>query len=209
MHNSDLFPTLLKLAGVKLDQKLKLDGVDQWNVINYGGYPARSEIVNIDDVLGFGSYIYNTYKLVNGTILNGIYDGWLGSKSNDGDDSLNYALKVLNSTVSRALLSIPKHFKLSIERIFELRFSASVQCSNSVEKNPCDPRIRPCVFNIIADPCEENNLAETRPGLLNSMLNRYNAYRKQVPSRRKSPDPACDPINFNKTWNWWQSDSPQ
>jgi arylsulfatase A-like enzyme len=76
MHNSDLFPTLLKFAGVKLDQKLKLDGVDQWNVINFGGYSARSEIVNIDDVLGFGSYIYNTYKLVNGTILNGIYDGW-------------------------------------------------------------------------------------------------------------------------------------
>jgi arylsulfatase A-like enzyme len=45
LHVTDLFPTLLKLAGAKLAQPLPLDGRDAWAAIAQGGPSPRSEIV--------------------------------------------------------------------------------------------------------------------------------------------------------------------
>lgn len=211
MHVTDLFPTLLNQAGISKDTlyRLKLDGIDQWRVINSGGNPVRNEIVNIDDVFGFGMYTLFSYKLVNGSFGNGTYDGWLGSKNNNGDiDSIKYAENVLNSVASRAISSTRGEKCLNVDKILALRKAASISCTNGVEKNFCDPRIAPCLFNIIDDPCEENNLAQTRPAILRAMITRYNNLeRRAVPSRRKPADPACDPINFDLNWNWWQVDS--
>lgn len=209
MHVADLLPTVGKLAGIKFDPHNKLDGIDQWGVIKYGGTAARNEIVNFDNIQGFGSYIYNKYKLVNGTISNGIYDGWLASKSNDGNnDSISYAINVLNSTASRSIYSIQKKNRLTIDKILDLRASATIRCSNALKKNPCDPRKAPCIFEIFEDPCEENNLASSRSATLKRMLSRFNdKVKTAVPSGRKPADPACDPINFDLNWQWWQEDS--
>lgn len=211
MHVTDLFPTLLRQAGVKPDKlsRLKLDGLDQWSVINNGGNPVRNEVVNIDDVFGFGMYTLFTYKLVNGTLASGSYDGWLASKNNNGNnDPVSYAVDVLNSVASRAIMSSQKRNLLSVDKILELRKAATVSCSNGVEKNPCDLKAGPCLFDIYDDPCEENNLAQTRPAILKGMLTRYNNLKRTaVPSRRRPAEKACDPINFNMNWNWWQMDS--
>lgn len=211
MHVTDLFPTLLKQAGVKAGklERMKLDGHDQWNVINSGGNPVRNEVVNIDDVFGFGMYMLHSYKLVNGTFANGIYDGWLSSNNINGEsDSIDYALNVLNSAASRAIMSSQKRNRLNVDKILELRKAATVSCSNGVEKNSCDLNAGPCLFDIYDDPCEENNLAQSRPAILKAMLMRYNILKASaVPSRRQPSDKACDPINFNLNWNWWQMDS--
>jgi arylsulfatase A-like enzyme len=45
LHVTDLYPTLLKLAGAKLAQPLPLDGRDAWAAIAQGGPSPRSEIV--------------------------------------------------------------------------------------------------------------------------------------------------------------------
>jgi arylsulfatase B len=209
MHVSDLFPTLLRLARVKTNHLWKLDGIDQWNVINSGGFPVRHEMINIDDVFGFGAYILSSFKLVNGTLSNGMYDGWLSSKGSGGDqDSQKYAKSVLASEASKAISTSEGKSRLTCEKILELRQKATVTCSNNVQRNRCNPLVAPCLFDIIEDPCEENNLANERPALLKSMLKRYLAVKNAVvPSRRRPVDPACDPINFNLNWNWWQVDS--
>jgi arylsulfatase B len=208
MHVSDWLPTLGRLAGFRFDSGVKLDGVDQWGMINNGGPSQKNEIVNIDDVFGFGSYIHYTMKYVNGTVNDGAYDGWLASKNNNGDiDPLQYALNVLNSTVSRAIYSVQKK-NLCVDKILELRKVATISCSNSVTKNPCDLKKGPCLFDIFEDPCEENNLASTRPVIKNLLEKRYNEKKRLiVPTRRRPADPACDPKNFNFNWNWWQNDS--
>ena len=46
VHVVDLYPTLLKLAGGSLDQKLPLDGVDMWEVITRGKSSPRTEVVH-------------------------------------------------------------------------------------------------------------------------------------------------------------------
>lgn len=209
MHNTDLFVTLTKLAGVRLEPWLKLDGVDQWNVINNGGPQIRFEVVNIDDVLGFGSYIILNYKFVNGSSSNGVYDGWLASTNRHGGSSdATYAQSVINSMASQAIMSVQKKNSLSADKIFKLRREASVRCTNDVTKTPCDVTKAPCLFDIFDDPCEENNLAQSKPVLFEALKTRYAIIRTNVvPSRRKPSDPACDPSNFNGTWSWWQSDS--
>lgn len=210
MHVTDLFPTLLKLAGLKLSNRLNLDGVDQWRVINNGGSEARKEVVNIDNVLGFGMYNLRSYKLVNGSSSNGSFDGWLVSKNEeDGDnDPMSYAINVLNSTTSRAIISTQKKHRLTVEKILELRQQAKVNCGNGVKKNLCDLTKAPCLFNIKDDPCEENNLATEKRVVYNFMLKRYKEVeRSAVPSRRRPSDPASDPKFFDYNWQWWQADS--
>lgn len=208
MHNTDLFVTLLNAAGVKLDSALKLDGVDQWKVINEGGPQERFEIVNIDDVFGFGSYIILNYKLVNGSSSEGVYDGWLASTNKNGYNDSIYAESVLKSLTSQAINSIKKRNRLNIDKIFSLRRQASVSCTNDVTKYPCDVTKAPCLFDIFDDPCEENNLAYAKPALFKALRARYEIIKSTVvPTRRVPADPKCDPVNFNYTWNWWQADS--
>ena len=207
-HVSDWLPTLARLGGFKIDSRRKLDGKDQWRMINYGGISSRQEVINVDDVMGYGSLIYFSMKFVNGSSEDGIYDGWLSSTNDNGYiDPIRYANNILNSTVSRAIFSIQKN-NLSVDKILNLRKSAGVKCTNGINKNPCDLQKGPCLFNIYEDPCEENNLADTMPFVKASMQRRYNErMRSVVPTRRKPSDPACDPINFALNWNWWQAES--
>lgn len=177
-------------------------------MINYGGISPRSEVLNIDDVRGFGSYISHHMKFVNGSSNEGVFDGWLASKNDNGFiEPTLYAKEVRKSEVSRAISAVQRK-TLSIDKILELRKAATISCSNSVTKFPCDLKIAPCLFDIYEDPCEENNLANTQPLIRIALEKRYQE-RKQlvVPSRRKPSDPACDPVNFNLNWNWWQKDS--
>ena len=209
MHVSDLFPTLLGVAGLKLDtNKLNLDGVDQWEVINKGGDQVRKELVDIDDVAEFGAYILFPYKLVNGSALNGEYDGWLSSKNNNGDsDPMSYASLVMNSLTSRAIRDTQQTTRLTVDNIFKLRQKATVNCCNEITKTNCDLTKAPCLFNLHDDPCEENNLAEEKPEILTLLLKKYNEVKKIViPTRRQPSDPACDPKYFNNNWQWWQED---
>lgn len=209
LHVSDLLPTLGKIAGVKFDARTKLDGVDQWGLINGIERPRRMEIANFDNVLGFGSYIYLNYKVVNGTTSQGSYDGWLANKTTTGNNNpSDYVKSVLNSEAGRAIKSLCNTKPLTAEKILKLRNQATVRCTSGVERNPCNPTKAPCLFDITSDPCEENNLATTRRIILNGMLTRYNdRVMSAVPSRRTASDPASDPINFDRTWNWWQKDS--
>jgi arylsulfatase A-like enzyme len=53
MHAVDVYPTLLRLAGAKLDQPKPLDGIDQWAVIAEGKPTARKEVLlNVEDFRG-------------------------------------------------------------------------------------------------------------------------------------------------------------
>lgn len=211
IHVTDLFPTLLNLAGVRTDNRWKLDGVDQWNVISQGAKPVRKEVISFDNVFGFGAYIAQNYKLVNGSSDDsGTVDGWLASKNNNGNnDPIDYAINVLSSPASRAILSIQNRNRLSIDKILELRKAATVRCTNGVEKTSCDPvNDGPCLFNILDDPCEENNLAQSKPAMLYAMKKRYDALVSQaVPSRRRPIDIRSDPMFFNGNWEWWQKDT--
>jgi len=53
IHAVDLYPTLLRLAGGRLDQPKPIDGVDQWSTISEGKPSARKEVLlNVEDFRG-------------------------------------------------------------------------------------------------------------------------------------------------------------
>lgn len=63
VHAVDLYPTLLKIAGVSPQQKKPIDGVDFWPMVSDNGNSARKEIlVNVEDFRG--SVIIGQWKLV-------------------------------------------------------------------------------------------------------------------------------------------------
>ncbi|KAG5680743.1 hypothetical protein PVAND_010232 [Polypedilum vanderplanki] len=200
---SDLLPTLNTLSGANFKIQGKIDGLDQSLTLKYNFKSPRNELLTVDDVLGYSSYIFYGLKIVNGSSTNGKSDGFLGSNNNSDYDIKNYIKNVRNSRVSTYLKNSMSDY--GIER---LRESIKVQCSNSVHKNPCDLLKAPCLFDLNNDPCEENNIAEKYPIIFKPLFSRYkNALTSIVQTRRKPSDPQCDPANFNFTWNWWQQDS--
>jgi len=202
MHVSDWLPTFGEVAGFKVPANI--DGKSQWKIINSGGRAVRNEVVHIDNVLNFGSLINGNLKLVDGTLLNGMYDGWLSSLGTPLNVSQEaYASNVMNSVASKAIGS-----KLKTETITNIRSKAFVTCTNTIRKVPCNLLLKRCLFNIVNDPCEENNIANVQRADMRQMETLYRRWKlATVPTRRKMAEKDCDPINFNKTWNWWHSDS--
>lgn len=65
IHITDIYPTLLKLAGAKVEQKLPLDGVDVWSTIADGAPSPRKEILH-NASPGRGAIRMGEWKLVIG-----------------------------------------------------------------------------------------------------------------------------------------------
>lgn len=207
MHVSDVLPTIANIVGFQIDSKI--DGVNQWDVIRSNVDTSRKEVVILDNIAGFGSLIQGQYKFVNGSVLNGMFDGWLSTKHYLSIDNFaTYTFKVLKSKVQQALEKI-SNFQLNLFDVIFTRNRLIVQCSRKLWKNSCNPLKAPCLFDIIDDPCEQNNLADSSyfQNIFNSMKERFaDIVSSAVPSVRKKPDPACDPRNFDNTWTWWQGE---
>jgi len=63
VHAIDLYPTLLKIVGVSLDQKKPIDGLDVWSVITQSApSPHKELLVNIEDFRG--SLVSGQWKLI-------------------------------------------------------------------------------------------------------------------------------------------------
>jgi arylsulfatase B len=206
-HITDILPTLARRVGFKIDQPI--DGVDQWDMINSGLPSRRKEILHIaDTTTGYSAYTKGCYKIVNGTVNNGIYDGWLGDTNNTNYGISNYFDLLTSSDTYKAIERIEgKPFKLYDVAI--KRKLLSIQCRPKWKKNNvCNPLKKPCLFNIKADPCEQNNLADVEFEKFREMqFELEKKVAESIPPRFMAPDPKCDPVNFNFTWNWWQPDT--
>jgi hypothetical protein len=205
IHVSDILPTLSTLAGVKFYPKSQIDGIDQTKML-INGKEMRNEVMFVDDSNGYGSFIHNNYKLVNGTQFNGAYDNWIGVNNKGNINSLQYAANVLNSSAGKALGTWKRFLNAPI--ISKLRSNAILKCASKTEKRECNLLKAPCLFDISKDPCEENNLADVNQTVLIDMQNRFSEKLKNAAqSRRKPSDARADPTNFNNTWSWWEADS--
>jgi len=203
-HLTDWLPTFLSFTDATADN---LNGFNQWPSINEGRPTERDEVVAvIDPISGYSSFISGDYKLMNGTVYNGKYDRWLGTNKNESkQEFLSYANAVLQSEASIAIKSLqsPREF-LTIGKIKELRSQTKVTCSNI--KTSCNLTEDQCVFNLISDPCEQNNvIKKIDSSLLKHLRNRLNYWtRAAAVPRNKPKDPQSDPKFFNCTWSPWR-----
>ena len=69
----------------------------------------------------------------------------------------------------------------------------------------CKPWLAACLFNITADPCEYENLATSRPHVVNAMQRRLQFYREHAVTPLNKPvDDAGLPYRHNWTWVPWR-----
>jgi arylsulfatase B len=202
MHVTDLIPTLAAAANISIETE-GLDGVNQWDTISLGSPSRRQEVLyNIENVIGVSAIMHDGWKLVNGS-ENMKNADWFGST---GREYLNVSMRTYSQNVMRseAAKSLPP---MSSEVILRMRIESTVKCSENTKALKCDPMKAPCLFNIVDDPCEQNNLADSHQGRVEFLRWRIGIHAATiVPSRRRPTDPNCDPANFNYTWSWWQED---
>lgn len=201
IYVTDILPTLAAAANISIDRSI--DGLNQWETISEGSASPRQELIyNIEDAVGYSAIVRDGWKLLNGT-ENLDNSGWLGDS---GRNSINVSLEsyVEGISQSEASKNLPQ---LSMEVVEVLRSDATVNCEAKNYDVTCEPLIKPCLFNIIEDPCELNNLAASSPLKVDFMLSRLAIHIDElVPTVRRLTDPNCDPKYFNNTWTWWQDD---
>lgn len=207
IHITDWLPTLLSAANITAPL-LAIDGVNVWNALSNAGPSPRSELVINIDPLPSGSYsalIKDNFKYVNGTTTDGAYDQWLGVIDDSESHPLTtfYSTWILRSDAGRALSAVNGH-RLTRARIQALRNESTINCGRQNSKTVCNPLVKPCLFDLIRDPCETNNLADIEVAKLKELgelVQHYLAYG--VEPKNQPADDRCDPVNFNNTWTWW------
>jgi len=90
LHVSDMYATVLKLAGASLEQPKKLDGMDMWPVISEGQLSPRKQLlINVEDFRG--AVRVGEWKLIVQATLPGKIE--LFNIANDPEEAENLAAK--------------------------------------------------------------------------------------------------------------------
>ncbi|CAO1301651.1 unnamed protein product [Diamesa serratosioi] len=198
-HISDWLPTLYAAAGGD-EQNLKdLDGMNLWDELSKTLPSKRVEILhNIDPIWGSAALTVNQWKLMVGTNYNGNWDSWYGPA---GDrNSSSYIINNLQTCkTAKALSSLgmfPPNAKIS-----RLRAKATVTCGSKNPKSKCKPLEAPCLFDIIEDPCEQNNVAFQYPQIVETLANRLLEFnRSSLPPGNLPLDPRGNPMYYDRVW---------
>lgn len=192
-----------------------IDGVNVWPALSLELDSPRNEVLgHLDDAIGYSAYIKGHWKYVNGSTYGGKFDDWL----NEVDDTEahssfeNYGKTVLQSEAGMAFhpysysLQNGLQHKMTEMDANSIRASSIISCnvqSNDVYEE-CNSMQSPCLFDIIADPCERRNLAALRPKVVKMMAEAVERFRQSAsPPRNRPSDRRSNPANFNNTWTWW------
>ena len=91
-----------------------------------------------------------------GTTYQGRWDNWYGPSGRSSTYSYDYQ-KVLKSPAGLSLkaINVPLPNKAKMN---SLRKSVDVQCKRPKHASACQPLQQVCLFNILSDPCELNNV---------------------------------------------------
>ncbi|KAH6939119.1 hypothetical protein HPB50_015773 [Hyalomma asiaticum] len=204
MHITDWLPTLYSIGGGNVKSLGKVDGFDMWRHLSEGSRSPRLEMLyNYDEwILNATALRFSQYKLVlDGTgLYNQRYRTAGGRRPWDDLDNLlaqSTAAKVLRSFYHRSRLRFPSDW----------RRRATLKCGPWTKTN-FSSNDTVYLFDIFADPCELNNLADSLPEVVAFLMKRIQTYAAvAVPPLHAPKDPAGFPEYHNGTWAPWL-DSP-
>lgn len=102
------------------------------------------------------------------------------------------------------------HFSVSEEALSNRLMHAGSPIFVDCGKKPlntssnCRPEKAPCLFHILSDPCEYNNVADLYPDIVQQLLARLGDYRQtMVPPQNKPIDPQGNPFLHGGVWQPW------
>ena len=191
----DWLPTLLSAAGYDTSKLPEdIDGMDQWNVLSYNSEGTRTEMLH--NTLGNEAALrMQDLKIIKGQKKG--WDGWYPPEGSSNPPEVAPA-HMFESKLDDILRKVGREPKKGTPLVIVCG-PKPVNASTN-----CDAQHKFCMFNITADPCEYNNIADQLPDDLELLRQRLEYYRKTaVPPRNKPNDPAGDPIHHNGTWVPW------
>lgn len=125
-----------------------LDGYNMWETLSNNAPSPRTEVLlNIDPINKVSALRVGNFKIIQGTAYNGQWDGWYGPS---GRENFTHT----------------EMFKKKFSK--QPGFNSELLCNQlpaMLEKKntSCFPAKSPCLFDVTADPCELNNLADEKP----------------------------------------------
>lgn len=176
-HIIDLLPTLVKAANLKwrTRDRIFIDGLDQWEALN-----ANDELRL--NVYGDNFFIHRNWKLSLGSKDGSGFYGSIANVNMESDkDKTEYDFNTYVKSIfaSEIYLFLDK---LAPERIMYSRNRARVHCNlmdidePAVKNIKCSPS-KPCLFDLLEDPCEFDNKQEpefdVRRQLMGEELQRF------------------------------------
>ncbi|XP_070134302.1 arylsulfatase B isoform X2 [Drosophila bipectinata] len=205
IHISDWLPTLLEAAGgvPALSNLSKgIDGQSIWQALVHDQPSPRLKVVhNIDDIWGSAGLSVGDWKLVKGTNYYGKWDGWYGP-AGERDPHLYEWQQIPKSRAGKALHGLQMLPSQAEQQ--RLRAAATVSClGQSSQGSVCKATAfsAPCLFNIHDDPCEQFNLAEQYPKVLQTLMEELKYQNSTaVPPANKPGDRRASPKYWNYTW---------
>ncbi|XP_070567143.1 arylsulfatase I-like isoform X2 [Ptychodera flava] len=180
IHVCDWLPTLYHLAGGNMtDLPVNLDGLNVWQTLSQGKPSPRNEILhNIDPIAGSAALRMGEFKIIMGEDEGGKWDEWYQPEGYNG-----------------APKPIPHDPRAAVVHCGKKPANASTNCQ---------PKQKPCLYNVILDPCEYHNIAEQYPDVLQIMQDRLEEYNKTVVYPiNKEGDPKADPKLHGYAWIPW------
>ena len=83
--------------------------------------------------------------------------------------------------------------------------SGWVHKNGTIGQPPANPSLT-WLFNVIEDPTERNNVAESNPEIVSQLMKRIEVFNSTHIEQLAPPmDPACDPKYFNGVWTPWMN----
>uniref|UniRef100_A0A8C3A6C8 Sulfatase N-terminal domain-containing protein n=1 Tax=Cyclopterus lumpus TaxID=8103 RepID=A0A8C3A6C8_CYCLU len=181
LHITDWFPTLVGLAGGNASESHGLDGFDVWPAISEGRESPRQEILHNIDPLSNHS-------------PEAPWDASVQAAIRVGD------WKLLTGDPGHGDWVPPQVLPTLPGRWWNLERGVSLFPRTSTLKNVW-------LFNITADPCERQDLADRRPDVVRRLMDRLASYnRTAVPVYFPPDDPRADPSRHGGAWLPWVDD---
>ncbi|XP_055337737.1 arylsulfatase B-like isoform X2 [Paramacrobiotus metropolitanus] len=161
-HITDWLSTFYRLGGGI--PLRNMDGLDIWDSLSHATPSPRTEIVlQIDPVWKEYAIRLNQYKLVWGSNLR---------NNNRIDDWY-----------------IPE---TGIQENLVVDSPGALSCGQLKNDRPCDASVAPCLFDVVQDPCEYNNLAEQLPDVVDLLLGKIRKYNATAAISQNVPlDPKA------------------
>ncbi|KAH6940224.1 hypothetical protein HPB50_026346 [Hyalomma asiaticum] len=218
-HVTDWLPTLYEMGGGSVTDLGDIDGVSHLNSFLSPGTPMpRNEVlININPVENNSAIIQGRYKLVIGNCPHGS-NGWIPIPGDHQDPDGNAATRALeacrNSMVVRVLRSRGDVNPVCTEPTEPLTTGVAysvpaVNCGpRSGERHtPCNSDASPCLFDVLSDPCEYNNIANEMPEVIDRLLERLEHYEETaLPPGNQEPDELANPALHGNVWVPWRDD---
>lgn len=81
----------------------------------------------------------------------------------------------------------------------------SIRCADSVPRVASSCFNKTCLFHLVHDPCETNDLSIQHPGLVSQLMDRLNFYYNSTvaPLANSNFDKAANPLGRNMFWEPW------